>query len=50
MAVARLVKRSLTIPEIRASNQVIDKILKLTYLLLTVEKTKINKKDSGNGP
>ena len=47
--VAQLAGRLLPIPEICGSNQ-IKQILKRTYLLLTVEKTKINEKGAGNGP
>ena len=39
--VAQLAERLLPIPEVRMSN---------TYLLLTVEKMKIKKKEAGNGP
>ena len=47
VVVAQLVKWLLPIPEIFGSNPVIGKILFWTYLLLTVEKTKINKKRPG---
>ena len=44
---AQLAERSLPIPEDRGSNPVICKILSWTNSLLTVEKTKINKKRPG---
>ena len=44
---AQLAERSLPIPEARGSNPVICKILSWTKSLLTVEKTKINKKRPG---
>ena len=37
------------IPEVLSSNPVISKILKLTHLLLTVEKKKIKEKESRKG-
>ena len=40
----------LPIPEIQGSNPVIGKILFWTYLLLTVEKTKIVQKEAWIGP
>ena len=44
VVVAQLAERSLLIPEVCGSNPVIDNFFNaLTYLLLTVEKTKINK-------
>ena len=46
---AQLAERWLSIPEFHRSNRVIGKILKLTYLLLTVEKTKVKEKEAGNG-
>ena len=50
MVVAQLAEWSLPIPEVRGLNPVIGKILYWTYLLLTVEKTKIKKKEAVNGP
>ena len=47
VVVAQLIKRSLPIPEIRGSYPDIGKILS-TYN--TIEKTKIKKKEAGNGP
>ena len=38
-------------PEVRGSNPVIDKIyIKHFYCQLCIEKTKIKKKEAGNGP
>ena len=49
--VAQLVERSLPIPEIRGSNPVIGKIYwTFVYCQLCVEKTKIRRKEAGNGP
>ena len=50
VVVAQLDKRSLLIPEIRRSNPVIGKFLYWIYSLLTVEKTKIKKKEGGISP
>ena len=47
MVVAQLVQQSHPIPEIRGLNPDIGKILS-TYC--TIEKTKIKKKEAGNGP
>ena len=44
VVVVQLVERSLLTPEIRGSNSVIHKMFILTYLLLTVENTKIKKR------
>ena len=48
--VGELAERSLPIPEVRGSNRVMGKISNLTYLKLTVDKTKIKKKEAGIGP
>ena len=49
--VAQLVERSLPIPEVRSSNLVIGKIYgTFVYCQLCIEKTKIKKKEAGNGP
>ena len=51
---AQLVERSLPTPEIRGSNPVIGKLLYRTFNCLStvncIEKTKIKKKEVGNGP
>ena len=39
-----MAEQSLSIPEIQGSNTVMGKIYDNTHLMLTVEKTKINKK------
>ena len=44
---AQLVERSLQTPEARGSNPVIGEIL---FIVNYIEKTKINKKEAGNGP
>ena len=49
VVVAQLVEGSLPIPEVHSLNPVIGKIY-TEHLLLTVEETKIKKKETGNGP
>ena len=49
VAVTQLTEWSLPIPEVRGSNPVIVKALLRTYLLLTIEKTQLKKKEAGNG-
>ena len=48
--VAQLVERSLPISEVRGSNPVIGKNLYRTFTVNCIEKTKIKKKEAGNGP
>ena len=54
VVVAQLVERSLPTPEIRGSNPVIGKLLYQTFNCLStvscIEKTKLKKKEAGNGP
>ena len=54
MVVSQLLERSLPIPEVHGSNPVIGKILFIystfVYCQLCIEKTKIKKKEAGNGP
>ena len=49
LVVAQLVERSPPTPEIRGSNSFICKLLYL-FTVDSVEKTKIKKKEAGNGP
>ena len=50
MVVAQLVERSLLIPEVHGSNPVIGKIYIKHFTVNCIEKTKIKKKQAGNGP
>ena len=50
MGVAQLVEWSLPIPEVRGSNPVIGNNLYWTFTVNCFEKTKIKKKEAGNGP
>ena len=50
MVVAQLVERLLPIPEVHGSNPVIGKNLYLTITVNCIEKSKIKKKEAGNGP
>ena len=47
VVVAQLVERSLPTPEMRRSNPDMGKILSTIHI---IEKTKIKKKEAGNGP
>ena len=49
MVVAQLVERSLPIPEIHGSNPVIAKFIEHLFTINWIEKTKIKKKEAGNG-
>ena len=54
VVLAQLVERSLPTPEIRGSQPVVGKLLYRTFNCLStvncIEKTKIKKKEAGNGP
>ena len=51
VAVAQLVEQLLTIPEVRSSNPVIGKIyIEHWFTVNCIEKTKMKKKEAGNGP
>ena len=54
VVVAQLVEQLLPIPEVHGSNPVIGKTLYIyrtfVYCQLCIEKTKIKKKEAGNGP
>ena len=51
VVVAQLVEQSLAIPEVRGSNPVIGKIyIEHLFTVNCIEKTKIKKKEAGNGP
>ena len=50
VVVAQLVERSLPIPEVHGSNPVLDKIcIENLFTVNCIEKTKIRKKETGNG-
>ena len=50
MVVAQLVEWSPPIPEVRGSNPAIGKIYSTFVYCQLIEKTKIKKKEAGNGP
>ena len=50
VVVAQLVEQSLPTPEVRGSNKAIGKNLCWTFTVNCIEKTKIKKKEAGNGP
>ena len=51
VVVAQFVERTLSIPEVRVSNPVIGQIyIEHLFTVNCIKKTKIKKKEAGNGP